>query len=49
MRKTHHVLRITSYASRREETWNACGEAFDRFTTAADSFSDNIERPSSNG
>lgn len=25
--------------------WNACGEAFDRFTTAADSFSDNIERP----
>jgi SAM-dependent methyltransferase len=25
--------------------WNACGEAFDRFTTAADSFADNIERP----
>jgi SAM-dependent methyltransferase len=25
--------------------WNACGEAFDRFTTASDSFSDNIERP----
>lgn len=25
--------------------WNACGEAFDRFTTAADSFSENIERP----
>lgn len=25
--------------------WNACGEAFDRFTTAADSFSDNVERP----
>ncbi len=28
-----------------KETWNACGEAFDRFTTAADSFSDNLERP----
>ena len=28
-----------------KKTWNACGEAFDRFTTAADSFSDNIERP----
>ena len=27
------------------KTWNACGEAFDRFTSAADSFSDNIERP----
>jgi len=26
-------------------TWNACGEAFDRFTSAADSFSDNVERP----
>jgi len=25
--------------------WNACGEAYDRFTTAADSFSDNLERP----
>ena len=25
--------------------WNACGEAFDRFTSAADSFSDNVERP----
>jgi len=25
--------------------WNACGEAFDRFTSASDSFSDNIERP----
>lgn len=25
--------------------WNACGDAFNRFTTAADSFSDNIERP----
>jgi SAM-dependent methyltransferase len=25
--------------------WNACGEAFDRFTTASDSFADNIERP----
>src|SRR6266850_4841554 len=25
--------------------WNACGEAFDRFTTADDSFSENIERP----
>lgn len=28
-----------------KEIWNACGEAFDRFTTAGDSFSDNIERP----
>jgi ubiquinone/menaquinone biosynthesis C-methylase UbiE len=28
-----------------KKTWNACGEAFDRFTTAADSFSENIERP----
>jgi ubiquinone/menaquinone biosynthesis C-methylase UbiE len=25
--------------------WNACGEAFDRFTTASDSFANNIERP----
>jgi SAM-dependent methyltransferase len=25
--------------------WNACGEAFDRYTSASDSFSDNIERP----
>src|SRR5215471_11684163 len=25
--------------------WNACGVAFDRFNTAGDSFSDNIERP----
>ena len=29
--------------------WNACGEAFDRFTSAADSFSDNIERPAIEG
>jgi SAM-dependent methyltransferase len=28
-----------------KEIWNACGEAFDRYTTAADSFSDNLERP----
>jgi len=28
-----------------KRTWNACGEAFDRFTTADDSYSDNIERP----
>ena len=28
-----------------KKTWNACGEAFDRFTTATDSFSENIERP----
>ena len=28
-----------------KRTWNACGEAFDRFTSAEDSFSDNIERP----
>ncbi|HEY3135755.1 MAG TPA: class I SAM-dependent methyltransferase [Blastocatellia bacterium] len=26
-------------------TWNACGEAFDRFTTAEDSFAENVERP----
>src|SRR5947207_8299099 len=25
--------------------WNACGEAFDSYTTASDSFADNIERP----
>lgn len=25
--------------------WDACGEAFDRYTSASDSFSDNIERP----
>jgi SAM-dependent methyltransferase len=25
--------------------WDACGEAFDRYTTAGDSFSENIERP----
>jgi SAM-dependent methyltransferase len=29
-----------------KEIWNACGEAFDRYTNAADSFSDNLERPS---
>jgi len=28
-----------------QKIWNACGEAFDRFTTADDSFSENIERP----
>jgi SAM-dependent methyltransferase len=28
-----------------KSTWNACGEAFDRFTSADDSYSDNIERP----
>lgn len=28
-----------------KNNWNACGEAFDRFTSAEDSFSDNIERP----
>lgn len=27
-----------------KKTWNACGEAFDRYTSAQDSFSDNIER-----
>jgi SAM-dependent methyltransferase len=27
------------------KTWNACGRAFDAFTTAPDSFSENIERP----
>jgi SAM-dependent methyltransferase len=27
------------------QIWNACGEAFDRYTTASDSFADNIERP----
>lgn len=25
--------------------WNACGEAFDSYTTASDSFAENIERP----
>lgn len=29
--------------------WNACGEAFDRFTSAGDSFSDNVERPAIKG
>ena len=28
-----------------KNTWNACGEAFNRFTSAADSFADNVERP----
>ncbi len=28
-----------------KNTWNACGEAFDRFNTTADSYSENIERP----
>lgn len=28
-----------------KQIWNACGEAFDRYTTADDSFADNIERP----
>jgi SAM-dependent methyltransferase len=28
-----------------QRIWNACGEAFDRFTSAEDSYSDNIERP----
>jgi SAM-dependent methyltransferase len=28
-----------------KKIWDACGEAFDRFTTAGDSYSDHIERP----
>jgi SAM-dependent methyltransferase len=28
-----------------KKIWDACGQAFDRFTTAGDSYSDNIERP----
>jgi 2-polyprenyl-3-methyl-5-hydroxy-6-metoxy-1,4-benzoquinol methylase len=32
-------------ASDIRKTWNACGEAFHRFTTATDSYSENIERP----
>ncbi len=28
-----------------KKIWNACGAAFDRFTSAEDSFSENIERP----
>lgn len=28
-----------------KKLWDACGEAFDRFTTARDSFSENIEQP----
>jgi len=28
-----------------KKSWNACGQAFDRFTTAEDSFSENVERP----
>ena len=28
-----------------KKIWDACGEAFDRFTTAGDAYSDNIERP----
>jgi SAM-dependent methyltransferase len=32
-----------------KKTWNACGEAFDRFTSAADSFADNVERPAMEG
>ncbi|MEW6206789.1 MAG: class I SAM-dependent methyltransferase [Acidobacteriota bacterium] len=28
-----------------KKTWNACGAAFDRFTSAEDSFSENIEWP----
>jgi len=28
-----------------KKIWNACGEAFDRFTSATDSFADNVERP----
>lgn len=28
-----------------KKLWDACGQAFDRFTTAGDSFSENIERP----
>jgi len=28
-----------------KRNWNACGEAFDRFNSAEDSFSENIERP----
>src|SRR6185369_104395 len=26
-------------------TWDACGAAFDRFTSSEDSFSENVERP----
>src|SRR5262245_32997461 len=28
-----------------QKSWDACGAAFDRYTTTEDSFSDNIERP----
>lgn len=28
-----------------QRIWNACGEAFNRYTSAEDSFSENIERP----
>lgn len=52
---THHGSRITDHASRItrhfpmpldvKHIWDACGEAFDRYTSASDSFSDNIERP----
>jgi ubiquinone/menaquinone biosynthesis C-methylase UbiE len=40
-----HRSSISSMPLDVKKTWNACGEAFDRFTTAADSFSENIERP----
>lgn len=40
-RFTHHFLMPLDV----KRIWNACGEAFDRFTTASDSFADNIERP----
>src|ERR1044071_9676723 len=26
-------------------TWDACGAAFDRYTSSVDSFSENVERP----
>lgn len=42
---THHVSLTIRMPLDVKQIWNACGEAFDCYTTASDSFADNIERP----
>lgn len=39
---SHHSTHMSFDA---KKLWDACGEAFDNFTSAEDSFSENIERP----
>src|ERR1051325_3928355 len=40
---THHSSLVMSFDTK--TTWEACGAAFDRYTSSEDSFSENVERP----